>query len=318
LIMKSKGLKILKTGKLIHKDTLQSYIRYLKKRFNLGYLGKKRIVIDCSNGTGGIVMKELREKGLTVFLINEKLDGNFPNHDPDQTKPENLRQLQKEVLKIRADIGVMFDGDCDRCTFIDEKGKIVSADIAFLILALSELKTSKIRNPKVLFDLRFSRIVSEVLKSNGAKPVIMKVGNPFYKRVLHKDKKSILGGEYSGHIMYKSNHSIDDAVYATLKFISALSKSKSNLSDIIEKYQKYYKTDQISIKTNNPEKLMRTVYSKYKKEKISGMDGISVEKKNVWFNIRISNTEPVIRFVVEGNTKRDVEIQKKEILRIIS
>lgn len=257
------------------------------------------------------------KRGFRILLINEKPDGNFPNHGPDQTKAENLRQLQKNVLRMKADIGIATDGDGDRCTFVDEKGKIMPNDISFLIAALEELKTSGLKKPKILFDLTFSRTVKETLEKTGAKPVIMRVGNPYFKKALHGDKNVLMAGEYSGHIMYQENYGIDDAIYASLKMIRAISKSNQKFSELAAKYHKYYTTGQIYVRSSNPGSVIKNIYAKYSKYKISRIDGASVDMGNAWFNIRASNTEPLVRFIVEGKSREDVEKQRREIMEEI-
>lgn len=308
-------------GNITIVDILSEYTRNILSHFKYSFKNNIRCVFDCSNGTGGISLSDILPKlNVSSVIINENLDGNFPNHPSDQTKPKNLFQLQKEVLKNKADIGIMFDGDADRCAFVDETGNIVPLDIAFLVLVLNEIKKSKIKRPKILFDLRFSRCVAEVLSHNGAIPVVLRVGNPFYKKRMHKDKTNLMAGELSGHIMYEENFSIDDALYASIKMINLLSNSKIKLSKIIEKYKKYYSSGEISIHVNNPEKIISFVKSYYllhKMTKILTIDGVSVVKEDVWFNLRASNTESLVRLVIEGTNLKEVNKEKNLLVRLI-
>lgn len=312
---------LVKKGRITNFNFLDYYVKYLQSKFKSKFPKKLKVVFDCSNGVGGIPLESLESLRADKFesiIINQEPNGYFPNHECDQTNPKNLKQLQKEVLKQKADLGIMFDGDADRCAFVDEKGNIVPLDMAFLVLALWEIKNSKINNPKVLFDLRFSRSVSEVLKKNGALPVMMRVGNPFHKAALHKDHRAIMAGELSGHIMYNENNGIDDPLFASLKMISLLSNSKKSLSNIVKQYIKYYSSGEISMSVRFPEKILKEISGKYKNEMEEHLDGISVYRKDVWFNIRPSNTtESLIRFEIEGINKSKVEKQKKELVNTI-
>lgn len=297
-------------------QVLDEYISYMQERFSLVKDAKtqRKIVFDCSNGVASIpLLPILKELKINNRVINAVPDGNFPAHSSDTTIKENLIQLQREVVKSNADLGIMYDGDEDRCVFVDEKGDIVPNDIAFIILALYELQGRSGRFD-FLFDLRFSKVVSESIKNAGSNPIVMRVGNPFYKKALHKRKKAILAGELSGHIMYKENYGIDDPIYASLKMIDIINNSKIKFSQMISKYKKYYSTGEVDIKCDNPKKAINIISNKYKKSKRLTIDGLSVIEKEFWFNIRPSNTEPLIRLIVEGHKKEEVEKVKKEII----
>jgi phosphomannomutase len=317
LIRKQEEIRPFKKGTIKNSRFSGDYVRYLIGKFDKKLLNSKKIVIDCSNGVGGIALSKLRRKGFHFILINKRPDGNFPNHGSDQTKPENFKQLQKEVLRRNADIGIILDGDGDRCAFVDEKGRIVPPDVSFLILALEELKKSRIKNPKILFNLTFSKAVSEYLHKNGAKPLALRVGNPYYKSYLKKDRNAILAGEYSGHIMYRDNHGIDDGTYAGLKMVSTLIDSNKPLSELVDLYKIYYNTGQLAAKARDPSSIIKFFKAKFSKYKESMLDGVSVDMGDVWFNIRPSNTEPLVRFIVEGKSDKKVEKIKREIIELI-
>ena len=191
-----------KRGRVVVDSVIQDYEAHLAARFSHSYLRAKSVVIDCSNGVGGIPLTILERLGLRYHLINHVPDGTFPNHGPDTLRPENLAQLRKAVLAERADLGVVFDGDADRVTFVDERGDIVPLDLLFLVLAREALSR---RQGTVFYDLRFSRTVKEEIEKLGGKAVMMRVGNPFYKAALHAAADGLLGAELSGHIMY-SDH----------------------------------------------------------------------------------------------------------------
>lgn len=309
--------KTKKKGRIKKVSILKHYLDYLKRKFEGKFARPLKVVYDCSNGVGGVPLDILDKLPMKVKIIDRRADGNFPNHACDQTRPENFRALQDEVLKQKADIGVIFDGDADRCAFVDELGGIVPMDISFLVLALHELERTKIDKPKILFDLRYSKVVAEVLRKKKALPVIMRVGNPFYKKIIHKDKKVLLAGEFSGHIMYKEHSGIDDPLFASLKMISFLSNSKDALSKIISAYKKYYSSGEFSIYAENPDKILKAFAHHYRNFKLTMLDGLSVDRGDVWFNVRASKTEPLIRFVIEGKSPGIIESQKEELMQVV-
>lgn len=317
-INEKKPIKITKKGKMEYTDMLQIYRKNIHDKLTHHFIRELKVVFDCSNGVGGIpLIQILPYLNVKPIIINEKPDGSFPAHDPDQTKSENLEQLRKEVIRSKADLGIMYDGDADRCGFVDEKGNVVPIDLAFLLLALREVRKSRVQYPLVTYDLRFSKSVGEFLYENFATGVIMRVGNPFHKIYLHKNKKCVMSGEYSGHIMYKSNYGIDDALFASLKMIEILSKTSEKFSSMISSHKRYASSGEISLNVKNPKKIIKYIESKYKKYQRKHIDGLSVIKEEVWFNIRSSNTEDLIRLLIEGINSKSVEKEKKILIDLI-
>lgn len=328
--MSKKSLKkAAKRGKLAHRRMLNEYVDYIEERFrkileskNKTIKKRLKVVFDASNGVGSLPLFMLNRLNLDQILINQKLDGNFPSHPCDQTKKENLAQLQREVQKNKADLGVMFDGDADRCAFVDEKGDIVRLDLAFLLLALDAIDSYSAQNkkknprPKVLYDLRFTRSMKEEVEKRHAVPVMMRVGNPFYKKFMAKDKSAIIAGELSGHIMYQENFGIDDPFFASLKMISLLSKSNKPMSVMIKEYDRYYSSGEINYHVESKsaqDTAIQKINEAYKKEKKLAIDGITIVEKDWWMNLRASNTEPVLRLIIEGISNNVVDSQRKAV-----
>ncbi len=312
-LMKKKAAKAKKRGSYVEGTVMQNYSARLKEIFGDRLKRKVRIVLDCSNGVGSLPLPILSSLNVEYMAINDTIDGNFPGHPCDQTKKENLAQLQKAVLENKADLGAMFDGDADRCAFVDEKGDIVRMDTAFLLLSLNELSE---RKGTVLFDLRFGRAVREEIEKAGGIPKVMRVGNPFYKKALLSGKDAILAGELSGHIMYKEHYGIDDPFFATLKMAEILSKSESHLSEMVKCYERYATSGEISFRVKDDaakRRILKRVEEEYRKMKKQRIDGISIIAKDWWMNIRASNTEPVLRLIIEGISKEVVESQRKVI-----
>jgi phosphomannomutase len=260
--------------------------------------------------------KLIKELGLNAIIINKEPDGNFPNHNPDQTKKENLVQLQKEVKKNNADIGIIFDGDADRVGFVDEKGEIVRIDLAFVLLAKDLIDKKIVKKPKIIYDLRLSRYISEFLKDSKTDYEILRVGNPFYKKKMSENKNIVLAGELSGHLMFSENHNIDDGIFAGLRMIEILSNEKKKFSELVKMHDKYYSSGEISLPVKNAKKILEILKRSFTGE-IENIDGVTITTDRFWFNVRPSNTEPMIRLIAEGCKKSEVESLVKKIKDII-
>jgi len=303
------------------KQVFDEYLGHVKKFAEFSGL---TIVVDYGNGVGALTAKPLFEQTKNSFIsFFEEPDGSFPNHPANPHDLENFQKLQQEVVKNSADLGVFFDGDADRAIFVDEKGEIISNDFTVCLLALEELK--EFPGETVYYDLRFSKIVKEKIEQNKGKAVMERVGNPYYKKLL-VEKGGILGGEFSGHVMFKSNYNIDDGLFCTVKFLNLVAKSKKNnkkTSDLVKPLKRYFQTPEINItvQDNNKKNLIISKIKDYylkKGLKILEIDGISVQSKDFWFNLRKSNTEPIIRIRAEADTAQLLEDVKKELLGLVN
>lgn len=206
----------------------------------------------------------------------------------------------------------MFDGDADRITFVDERGEIVPPDLVLILLARQELA----RQPgTVLYDLRFSRAVAEEIEKLGGKSVMMRVGNPFHKQALHQSEDALLAAELSGHIMYREHYGIDDPLYAALKLLSALCRTKQSLSEQIGPFRRYARSGEIRIETEAPENLIALTKTRFGNGEIQEIDGITVTYADWWFNLRESNTEPVAKLVIEAGSQAALDTRRAQVLR---
>jgi phosphomannomutase len=304
--------EIKKQGQLIKKDILKEYSDYLCNKFSADDYSKLKIVIDFSNGVGALPKNVFDRLKIKNTKLGEKIDGNFPRHPCNPLISENVADLQKAVKKQKADAGIIFDGDADRVIFVDEKGGIISSDLAFVLLAREALKHSK--DKKCYYDLRFSKIVWDEIKKAGGKPVMMRVGNPFYKKALLLEG-GVLAMELSGHIMYKDNYNIDDALYASLKMLTIVAKENKKFSELVAPLKRYHQTDEINIEVKNKKEVLKKIEKKYRDCKIFKLDGISAYGKGFWFNIRESQTEPLLRMRVEADSRQLMNLIVKEILK---
>jgi len=301
-------------GKIIKKDIFKEYIKFVK-----GFIKDikpLKIVIDCGNGVDGVFVKEtLKGLGLEVIELFFKPDGNFPNHDPNPLKKESLDILKEKMKQNKAELGVAIDGDGDRIFFITKDEEIVPGD--FITILIAEDFLEKDKNQTVLYDLRVSNIVPEKIKEFGGRPEMCRVGHSFIKEQM-RDKNAVFAGELSGHFYYKDAFFTDSAIITLIKILNIISKKQKKLSELIKPYKKYFHSGEINSKVRDKEGKIKELERKYKNGKISHLDGIRVDFKDWWFNVRASNTEALLRLNLEAKSEKMMKEKVKEILKILT
>ena len=297
-------------GSISSKNITDEYAKHVLS-FGSGIKGLK-IVIDAGNGMGGFEATEVLSRlPCTIVPLYLELDGSFPNHEANPLKPETLADLQKEVIASGADLGIAFDGDADRAFFIDDKGNIISSDFTLALIAREILKKEK---GLVLYDIRSSWIAREVIEENQGTSKMCRVGHAFIKEQMRKEG-AIFAGELAGHYYFKDNFFTDSAVIAAVIMLSIASKSR--LSSLVEPLRKYYKSDEINFEVKDKEAKMDELSRHYKDGSISLLDGIRIDFDDWWFNVRPSNTEPLLRLNLEARTKELLEAKTKELSGLI-
>lgn len=308
-----------KKGAERKKKILNEYIRYNLRFLDQSKISPLKIVVDTANAVSGILMPKISDKikKLKIYHLFSKLDGNFPNHNPDPLIKENLKPLQKEVIRKKADFGIAFDGDGDRIFFVDEKGKIIAGDLITALIAKIILEDSP--GEKILYDIRSSKIVGETIKNNKGKTAPSRIGHSFIKKSMRK-QDIIFGGELSGHYYSKENNFCEAPFFVLFKIIEEVSKEKKPLSKIILPFRKYINSGEINFKIEDKIEAMRKVekYFKSKKCKISHLDGTKIDFKKFWFLLRPSNTESLLRLIVEADNKEILRKKISQIKKIIS
>ncbi len=315
-IFQKKDFKKRKKGKIIKKSFLKEYIK-----FNLNFLREKTlpftIVVDTANAAASFLIKPILEKikGLKVYHLFSKLDGSFPNHEPDPLKKENLKALKKEVKEKKADLGVAFDGDGDRIIFIDEKARIISGDLITALVALSLLEEK--RGIKILYDVRSSRAVEQAIKKAGGEPVVWKVGHSFIKEKMRKEN-IIFGGELSGHYYLKENQFCEAPFFVLFRILEEMKRKKKKLSQLVQPLKKYAFSGEINFEVEDTQKVLEKIEKIFsKKGKISKLDGVRVDFKDWWFLVRASKTEPLLRLIVEAKNKKILKEKVKLLKKLI-
>lgn len=316
-IINNQLIKSEKKGKLIKKKSaLKDQIKYDLKHANIKKIKPLKIVADPANAVGALFINELfKNLPGKLIKINFKLDGNFPAHEADPIKEENLKQIQKEVLKQKADLGITTDGDGDRIFFIDDKGKLI--DQAIIRGLLSKLFLQEKPKSKIGFDVRPGKITEDLILENNGKPVKTRVGHSLIKEQMLKEN-IYFSGESSGHFFLNMPIGCFEVPnIVILKLLEEFSSLDLPISEQIKKYQKYFHSGEINKEVKNKEKIFRDLEKKYKKAKINKLDGLSVAFNDFWFNVRASNTENKMRLNLEAVNKRIMKEKTKDILKII-
>ncbi len=305
-----------KKGKVIKKKVLQEYIKFNFEDLNLELLKPLRVVIDTGNSVPGILIPFLKKNLpiIKIFSLFEKLDGNFPNHGTDPLIEENIASLKAEVKEKKAAFGVAFDGDGDRIVFVDEKGKRVPGDLILALVGQDILE--EYPGARILYDIRSSNAVREVIKNAGGIPIISRIGHSFIKAKMRKED-ILFGGEFSGHYYSKRHYFCEAPIFVLLKVLEIVSKKGTSLSQLIKPFKRYFHSGEINFPVKNKEKVLAVFEKKYKKGRISRLDGLRVDFNNWWFLLRPSNTEPLLRLVIEAKTRELFQKKKKELVSLI-
>mgnify|MGYP001106918669 CR=1 FL=1 len=292
-----------KKGKVEPFNFKEDYIDFQKQY--TGFDNRLKIAVDCSNGMGGILARELYGNNDAIF-INENPDGNFPGHDPNPLNPENVKQLQKTVTENACDLGIIFDGDADRVMFVDEKGRFVPPDLIIALMAPYFLRKDN-SGKNVLQDIRTSRSVTEFVEKLGGNMHMWRVGRA-YAALKLREIEGIYGGELAGHYYFREFYYSDSAFMAASIVLHLLNKAKESnrtFSQKIAEIEVYANSGEINFRIKQKREAMKIVRDYFReKEKSTAyydFDGYRVEFSDWWFNIRPSNTEPYLRLLVEAN-----------------
>jgi len=250
----------------------------------------------------------------TLVPMYMEPDGNFPHHIANPLLPSTTRELQVKVVKEKADLGVAFDGDADRCGFIDEKGERIPEDLVTALIA--EFILTKNPGAIILYDLRSSRVVPETITRLGGRAVRSRVGHAFIKTTM-REKKALFAGELSGHYYYRDMGFTDNGIFTMIQMLNFLSLKKRPLSSLIATLKKYYSTGEINLRVKDKDAILAALEATYKDTRKDYLDGLTIEYDAWWFNLRASNTEPVMRLNLEANDSTTEEKKKQEVLTII-
>jgi phosphomannomutase len=276
-----------------------------------------RVVVDGGNGMAGpMVGPLLRELGLDVIETYWEPDGNFPDHEPNPLLPENREFVTSEVVRQGADLGIAWDGDADRCFFIDDTGGFVDGDFLTALLADSMLR--KEPGATVLYDVRASRAVADTVQRGGGRALMNRVGHAFFKARM-REEEAVFGGEVSGHYYFRDFYCADSGAIPALLMLELLSSTGAPLSALLAPYRsRYFISGEINSEVRDPHAKMEELAARYADARQARLDGISIDFDDWHFNVRPSNTEPLLRLCLESlQSLQDMERKRDEVLAII-
>ena len=271
-------------------------------------------MIDAANGMGGAMLPPVLERlPIDVVRCYFEPDGTFPNHEPNPLLPENREFIVRKTLEEKADLGVAFDGDADRCFFVDDTGEFVPGDFATALLAESILE--KDPGAKIIYDVRASWAVPETIERAGGIPVVSRVGHAFIKHLMRKEDAAF-GGEVSGHYYFRDFSQADTGVVPFLLMLEQISKKGRKLSEILRPFrERYFITGELNTPVGDVDEVLGRLEQRYAAEgTVSHLDGVSVDGDDWHMNVRPSNTEPLLRLNLEARTKEQMERKRDEVL----
>jgi phosphomannomutase len=305
-------------GTIAPRDLLSGYAAHLKSLVDLSGIRPLTVAVDAGNGMAGHTVPSVFE-GLPISLVPLyfELDGTFPNHEANPIEPKNLADLQRAVVGSGADIGLAFDGDADRCFVVDERGEIVSPSVLTALIAVAELA----REPgaTVIYNLITSRAVPEIVSAHGGTPVRTRVGHSFIKAEMAATG-AIFGGEHSGHFYFRDFWFADSGMLAALHVLAALGSQDGPLSALLSAYARYQSSGEINSEVRDQQAVtqrVRTTFAGTDGVWMDELDGLTVARDNWWFNLRPSNTEPLLRLNVEAPDEVTLIDVRDRVLRIV-
>jgi len=287
-----------------YRDFVRSHAR-LRRRL--------RVAMDFANAMGIVEAAALEGLFDTVRLF-DTLDGSFPHHEANPLKTETLETLRETVRRERCDFGVAFDGDADRAGFVDERGEIVPMDMVTALIAAAMLE----RHPgaTIFYDLRSSRAVREVIEERGGRPMMSRVGHAFIKQQM-RDHDAVFAGELSGHYYFRDNFYTESSALAVVHVANLVSAADVPLSELIRPFRRYSASGEINSRVADVHAVFERIERAYPNARFTRLDGLTVEFDDWWFNVRASNTEPLVRLNLEAATPEDMMRRRDEVLALI-
>ena len=302
-------------GKVEQRSMLEEYIEHLLTFADVDRLGQITVVADAANGMAGLVVPALFERlPLKLVPLFMDLDGTFPNHPADPIQPENQEDVKRAVLEHGADVGLAFDGDADRVFFVDEHAEGVSGSLITALVAQGMLE----REPgaTILHNVICSWVVPEVIREHGGTPVRTRVGHSFIKQVM-AETGALFGGEHSGHYYFRDHYNADSGLVASMVVLDQMSKAGASLSELLAPLRRYHASGEINTEVEDKEGTIERIATAYADGRSDRLDGLTVEYDDWWFNVRPSNTEPLLRLNVEARTPELLGEKTKELLALV-
>lgn len=302
-------------GSISRRDVLDDFVEHLLSLVDVSRFQQLKIVVDAGNGMAGLTVPAVFERlPIEVVPLYFELDGTFPNHPADPIQPENLRDLQAAVLEHGAVAGLAFDGDADRVFFVDELAEPVSASLLGAMVAKEIL--SHHSEEKVVYSLTCSRVVPEVIRESGGEPIRTRVGHSFIKKIM-ADTGAIFGTEHSGHYYFRDHWRADCGMLCALHALAVISEADGDFQAALAPFRRYWNSGEINSEVVDKQAVTDKIALAYADGRHNLDDGLTVEYEDWWFNVRPSNTEPLLRLNVEHRSAEEGERRRDELLGII-
>jgi len=302
-------------GEVTHRNILDEFAAHCLSFIEPKKIKPFKIAIDAGNGMAGETVPHVfKDLPCEVFPLYFELDGSFPNHPASPIEAENMIDLQAAVRKHGCDLGAAFDGDADRMFIVDEKGDLIDGSTVTALVALNTLK----RHPgsKILYNLICSRSVPELIKKNGGIPVRSQVGHSLIKQTM-REQDVIFGGEHSGHFYFRDNWYADSGMIALMECLELFSETDQPVSEFITPIDTRFRSGEINTPVKDAKAKMQEIQDFYKGAQVDHLDGVTISYPDWWLNVRPSNTEPLLRLNVEGDTRALMEQHRDEALALI-
>jgi phosphomannomutase len=297
-------------------DIWDAFVAKVLSFVDVAGIGPLRVVIDAANGMAGAMLPPVLERlPIEAVTCYFEPDGSFPNHEPNPLLPENREFIVAKTLEERADLGVAYDGDADRCFFVDDTGEFVPGDFVTALLAESIL--AKEGGGKVIYDVRASRAVPETIERAGGMALVNRVGHAYIKHRMRKEG-AVFGGEVSAHYYFRDFSQADSGVVPFLLLLELISKSGRTLSELLAPYrERFFLTGEINTPVADVAGKLQELQERYADGTVTQLDGISVDYEDWHFNVRPSNTEPLLRLNLEAFSEEQMERKRDEVLELI-
>ncbi len=300
------------------RDVLDAYAEHVLSLIDPGKVRPLKIAIDAGNGMAGeTVPRVFKHLPCEVVPLYFELDGTFPNHPANPLEPENVKDLQRVVIEQQCDLGAAFDGDADRVFLIDERGQFVGGDMTTAMVSVAMLA----RNPSaaIVYNLICSRSVPETIERLGGRPIRTRVGHSYIKATMRQED-AVFGGEHSGHFYFRDNWYADSGLIALLTVLQLVSEAGESLSAVLRPLDTRVRSGEINNEVADPPAVMAMVEATYRAKGagIDKLDGLTVEFPDWWFNLRSSNTQPLLRLNVEADDPEQLRLGTQEVLSLVA
>ncbi|HET9342790.1 MAG TPA: hypothetical protein VFO25_07750 [Candidatus Eremiobacteraceae bacterium] len=302
-------------GTMTSRDVLPDFVEHCLSFIDLDTIRPLRIAIDCGNGMGGLIVPAIFKRlPVEVIPLYFELDGSFPNHPASPIEPENMADLQRAVRESKADLGAAFDGDADRVFITDEHGELVGGDMVTALVADMLLRSHP--GATILYNLICSRGVPELISKRGGVGVRTRVGHSIIKAVM-RERDAVFGGEHSGHFYFRDHYFADSGLIALLVVLELISRENKPVSELLAPLDRRFRSGEINSRVVDVPKKLEELVAAYSDGEIDRLDGVTIQYPQWWFNVRPSNTEPLLRLNVEADSRELLEKKRDEVLKII-